>query len=106
MNDGHIVLNWSEFEENIPNIFRNLLNDVNFTDVTLVPKGGHRINAHKVILSHTSKFFQDYFRGQCPSQSFGLPERYQIAGLRPHHQVVYIFGKSGTERSCRFHSCW
>ena len=35
-----------------------MLNDVNFTDVTLVSGDGIQIKAHKIILSACSQFFQ------------------------------------------------
>ena len=50
-------LSWNEFGRNVEHTFKTLLNDKNFTDVTLVSADSKQIKAHKVILSSRSKFF-------------------------------------------------
>ena len=50
-------LKWNQFGSSTQNTFRNLLNDQNFADVTLVSGDNKQIKAHKVILSSCSKFF-------------------------------------------------
>ena len=51
-------LNWDEFESLAKNTFKDLLNNNNFTDVTLVCEDDKQLNAHKVILSACSSFFK------------------------------------------------
>ena len=54
-------LSWNEFGADVQSTFRNLLNDKNFTDVTLVSCDRKQIEAHKVILGSSSSFFQQIF---------------------------------------------
>ena len=50
---------WDEFKVSAGNTFKNLLNDTDFTDVTLACEDGKQIKSHKVILSACSQFFKD-----------------------------------------------
>jgi hypothetical protein len=50
---------WDEFKVSAGNTFKNLLNDTDFTDVTLACEDGKQIKSHKVILSACSPFFKD-----------------------------------------------
>ena len=58
MSDEKFDLAWNDFESNAINTIRNLLNDSQFTDVTLISDDRRRIKAHKVILSSCSLFFK------------------------------------------------
>ena len=58
MENSHVILNWSDYEENIPNTFKQLFYYDNFTDVTLVSKDGHHVKAHKVVLSSLCKLLK------------------------------------------------
>ena len=49
-------LKWNDFESSVSSAFRELRNDKDFFDVTLVC-GGNQLEAHKVILSACSPFF-------------------------------------------------
>ena len=51
-------LEWRKFRENTCWAFGRLRSDTDFTDVTLVCEGGERIEAHKLILSTFSPFFE------------------------------------------------
>ena len=53
-----LCLQWNNFQENIRSAFRNLREENNFADVTLVSEDGQQIGAHKVILAASSPFFQ------------------------------------------------
>ena len=55
-------LRWNDFQDNVNNAFRELRKDSEFTDVTLVCEDGHQVNAHKVILSASSPFFQNLLK--------------------------------------------
>merc|ERR1711983_353135 len=58
MSDEKFDLAWNDFESNAINTIRNLLNDTQFTDVTLISDDRRRIPAHKIILSSCSLFFK------------------------------------------------
>ena len=52
-----ISLAQNEFPQETLNVFKELLNDTHFTNVTLVTDGNNYIKAHKVILSAFSPTF-------------------------------------------------
>ena len=51
-------LKWGNHKENIGSVFQQFRNNGDFCDVTLVC-GGHKLEAHRVILAASSAFFQD-----------------------------------------------
>ena len=53
---------WNDFQENISSSFRLLRRDGDFADVTLACEDGKTIEAHKIILSSSSNFFQKILR--------------------------------------------
>ena len=55
-------LNWSAFDANIRECFRQLRENQRLFDVTLVTDDGQHIQAHKIVLSAGSIFFNDLFR--------------------------------------------
>ena len=55
-------LRWNDFQDNVNNAFRELRKDREFTDVTLACEDGHQVDAHKVILSASSPFFQNLLK--------------------------------------------
>ena len=59
MDDDKMLLSWKDFTANVPNTFRKLWADQDFTDVTLATEDDHQIKAHKVILSSHSEFFKN-----------------------------------------------
>jgi len=52
-------LSREDFSSSVSSSVRKLINDKDFTDVTLVSENNRQIRAHKVILSSGSKFFKD-----------------------------------------------
>ena len=60
-NSEKFCLRWNEFESNISTAFRELRDDQDFFDVTLVCEE-EQIQAHKVILSACSPFFRSVLR--------------------------------------------
>ena len=52
-------LKWNDFQLNMSKTFSHIRNKGNFFDVTLVSDDHHHIAAHKLVLSASSKFFQD-----------------------------------------------
>ena len=65
-----ILLNWSEFQDNAANSFQDVRLSLKYSDVTLVCEDSPTlIEAHKVILSSGSTFFQrvlDQIPVACP----------------------------------------
>ena len=57
-NNGSFLLAGGDFPNDVVNIFKELANDLEFTNVTLVTDGGTCIKAHKVVLSAFSPFFK------------------------------------------------
>ena len=53
-----LCVHWNDFQNNIKKAFRNLREDNDFADVTLVCEDGQQVEAHKVILAASSPFFQ------------------------------------------------
>ena len=53
-----LCLQWSDFQENIKSAIGNLREDKDFQDVTLVCEDGQQVEAHKVVLTSSSPFFQ------------------------------------------------
>ena len=68
-------LRWNDFQENTTTAFKNLRDDQQFTDVTLVSEDGQPMEAHKIILSATSSFFQNILKSS-----------------KHTHQLVYLEG--------------
>ena len=57
--DEKLCLQWNDFKENVSSAFRDLGQDKEFTDVTLVCGDGQQVEAHKVVLVVSSPFFQN-----------------------------------------------
>ena len=57
-----LSLQWSEFKENVIASFRSLKDDSDFHDVTFASEDANRVEAHKVILSISSPFFQNLLK--------------------------------------------
>jgi len=54
-------LNWNGYDANIRESFRKIRENQRLSDVTLVTDDGQHIQAHKIILSAGSNFFNDIF---------------------------------------------
>ena len=57
-------LKWNDFQTNISASFQDLRKDQDFSDVTLTCDGDTRIEAHRVILAGSSKFFSRVLKQQ------------------------------------------
>jgi len=55
-------LKWNDFETNISSAFRDLREEKDFFDITLVCEDDNQVMAHKVILSACSPFFRNILR--------------------------------------------
>ena len=58
-----LCLQWNDFQENIKNVFKNLRESNDFTDVTLACEDGQQVEAHKLILAGSSPLFQKILGG-------------------------------------------
>lgn len=56
------TLKWTDFQENIAKSFKDLRNEDDFADVTLVCEDSQQILAHKLILSVSSPLFKSMFK--------------------------------------------
>ena len=52
-------LKWYDFQQNVSDAFGSLRNSIDFADVTLVSQDGEQVDAHRVILSASSPFFEN-----------------------------------------------
>ena len=83
MESGRLLnLNWNNFVENLSEAVKEIKDDKDFHDVTLMTPDGNVTHANKFILSICSSFFK------------GLFKKTASAPLVP--QVVYLSGLSGT----------
>ena len=62
LGNGNYFFKRNDFGENSSSTFKFLRNDKDFTDMTLACDDHHDIEAHKVILSAYSKFFDKILR--------------------------------------------
>ena len=62
MSEQNFCLDWSEFEAFTKRTVQNLLDDKEFTDVTLVCDDNRQIGAHKAILSACSPSFKNILK--------------------------------------------
>ena len=53
-----LCLQWNDFQKNVANAFRNLREDKEFADMTLVCEDENQIEVHKMVLSSSSPFFK------------------------------------------------
>ena len=60
---GKVTLSWTDFTINVPDTFRNLWKNTDFTDVTLVTTDQKHFQAHKLVLGAASQFFRDALLG-------------------------------------------
>ena len=58
-----LCLQWNDFKENVSFSFRELREDRDLSDVTLVCEDGKQVEAHKVVLVSSSPFFMDILKG-------------------------------------------
>ena len=74
-----LCLQWNDLQKNVANAFRNLREDKEFADMTLVCEDGNQIEVHKMVLSSSSPFFKTLL----------------AKNKHPHH-LIYMRGvKSG-----------
>ena len=55
-------LKWNDFQQNIVGNYKDLRNDTDFSDVTLVCEEDQEIEVHKIILSASSPFFRSLLK--------------------------------------------
>ena len=62
MQQEKFCIKWNDFQENISSSFRLLRRDGDFADVTVACEDGKTFEAHRIILSSSSPFFQNILR--------------------------------------------
>ena len=62
-----LCLQWNEFQANVSSLYRDVRKNSDFSDVTLACEDGHRIDAHRIILSSSSEFFRDLLHSSTSS---------------------------------------
>ena len=82
-------LNWNAFESNIRDSFSKLRNDQRFYDVTLATEDGKHIQAHKIILSAGSNFFNNMFMKSNPKDMLIYLKGISSAKLEPVIEFLY-----------------
>ena len=75
-------LNWDKFQSWAAESVKNLINDNNFADVTLVSDDLKQFKAHKIILMSSSSFFETVFKSLYQFQSSLISERDQFRDLK------------------------
>jgi len=61
-NSDKLCLQWNDFQENLNTAFKELRNDSELSDVTLVSEDGKEVEVHKVILASSSPFFANLLK--------------------------------------------
>ena len=57
-----LCLKWNDFQENVNKAFGRLREETEFVDVTLACNDGQQVEAHKVILTASSPFFDNLLK--------------------------------------------
>ena len=78
-------IQWDEFTINIPAALRELRNDKDFTNVTLVSDDGQRVEVHKFVLISSSPFFKNILKENTSSQTLMY-----IRGVRSEHLISLV----------------
>ena len=55
-------LTWNDFQTNLTHSFSKLRTDTDFADVTLISDDQEQVQAHRVVLSSCSVFFENIFK--------------------------------------------
>ena len=95
-------LKWDDFKENVSTVFQNLLQDRDFSDVTLVSEEGEQILAHKIILSSCSPVLRQILKENLNVNPLiymrGIKTKYLIAIIEfVYNGKVEIYGEDINE---------
>ena len=74
-----LCLQWNDFQENLSSSFKQLKNDEELSDVTLVSNDGDYVGAHKVVLALSSPFFMNLLKRSKNSHPFVF-----LRGVKKH----------------------
>ena len=58
-----LCLKWNDFQQNIVQLYQELRQDSDFSDVTLLCDENHTVEAHRIILAACSPFFSRVLKG-------------------------------------------
>ena len=62
MTSEKFCLKWNDFQQNIASSYKELRNNLDFSDVTLVCEDNQQFEAHRIILSACSPFFRNVLK--------------------------------------------
>ena len=65
-------LTWNDFQTNLTNSFSKLRHDTDLSDVTLIADDQEQVQAHRVVLSSCSAFFQNIFKKNKEQKNLSL----------------------------------
>jgi len=85
-----LVLAGSNFQNDLMNVFKELSDDEDFTNVTLVTDGGKTIKAHKVVLSAFSPFFKSLLVNNVHQHPLLYLRGVQYEDLRAVLDFIYL----------------
>ena len=89
MNGGKFSLSFKDFEQNAGIKHRKLIDDTNFTDVTLACDEG-KIKAHKVILSSSSPVLEQILVGNSNQHPLIYLRKVKYSCLKSLVQFIYL----------------
>ena len=79
-----LFLKWEKFSQNVSSCFKNLREDLDFTDVTLACED-RQFEVHKVVLASGSAFFTELFKNNKHSHPFVY-----MKGIKAHNLETII----------------
>ncbi|XP_013180572.1 PREDICTED: protein tramtrack, alpha isoform-like isoform X2 [Papilio xuthus] len=86
--DQQFCLRWNNFQANITSQFEALRDDEDFVDVTLACEG-HRLEAHKVVLSACSPYFKELFKNNPCAHPIIFMRDCEVSHVRALLQFMY-----------------
>ena len=89
MSTEKFCLKWNDFQSNISESFKELRDDPDFCDVTLVSEGKQQINAHKIILASSSSLFGDMLRSNKHNHPLIYMRGVQFKNLKAVLDFIY-----------------
>eukprot|EP00092_Neocalanus_flemingeri_P041993 GFUD01045742.1.p1 GENE.GFUD01045742.1~~GFUD01045742.1.p1 ORF type:complete len:286 (-),score=64.42 GFUD01045742.1:38-865(-) len=83
-------LSWPQFGKCAENTFKQLLDNTDFTDVTLACEDGKQINTHKVVLSSSSPIFNQILKHNSFQNPFIYLKGVKYSDLRAIIRFIYL----------------
>ena len=87
--DDKFCLKWNDFQKNLSRTFKQLRNEEDFYDVTLVSEDQKQIQAHKLVLSSCSEYFSNILKHNKHSNPLLCFENLSTKDIQ--HVLDYIY---------------